>query len=67
MKMAHGSFGQMEPFDYQQGDDWPTYVERLGQYFTANNIANAKKVATLVGPKSCSLTRDLVAPAKPAE
>ena len=37
--MAHGAIGQIEPFDYQQGDDWPTYIERLEQYFKANNIA----------------------------
>ena len=64
--MANGTIGQIEPFDYQQGDDWPTYVERLEQYFQANNIANAKKVATLltvVGPKTYSLMRDLLAPA----
>ena len=42
--MAHGAIGQIEPFDYQQGDDWPIYVERLEQYFKANNIADAKKV-----------------------
>ena len=62
--MAHGTIGQIEPFDR------PTYVEQLEQYFQANNIANAKKVVTLltvVGSKTYSLMRDLLTSAKPAE
>jgi len=69
--MAHGTIGQIKPFDYQQGDDWPTYVERLEQYCKVNNIAEAKKVATLltvVGQRLIySLMRNLLAPAKPAD
>jgi len=63
-RMAHGTIGQIEPFDR------PTYVEQLEQYFQANNIANAKKVVTLltvVGSKTYSLMRDLLTSAKPAE
>ena len=70
MRMAHGTIGQIEPFDYQEGDNWPTYVKQLGQYFQANNIANAKKGVTLLtvaGSKTYSLMRNLLAPAKPAE
>ena len=60
----------MEPFDYESGDDGPTYVERLEQYLSVNNGQEKKKVAVLVtimGAKSYSLMQNLVAPSKPAD
>jgi len=68
--MAHGTIGQIKPFDYQQGDNWPTYIGTLEQYFKANNITDAKKVAillTAVVLKTYSLIRKLLVPAKPAD
>ena len=67
--MARTMLGQMELFDIE-GEDWPTYVERLEQFFTANDVNTAeKKVATLltvVGAKTYAMIKDLVAPNKPA-
>ena len=61
----------MEPFDYESGDDWPTYVERLEKYLLANNVTKEnKKVAvmvTVMGAKAYSRLRNLVAPDKPAD
>ena len=59
----------MEPFQLG-AEDWEQYVERVSQYFVANDIANDKKVAVLltsVGQKAYSLMSDLTAPRKPAE
>ena len=68
--MARTMLGQMEPFDIEEGEDWPTYIERLEQFFTANDVNTAeKKVATLltvVGANTYALIKDLVAPNKPA-
>ena len=64
--MATGIVGQMEPFNCEQGEGWSTYVERLEQYFAANDITTgAKKVAvllTVVGPEAYGLIRDLLTP-----
>ena len=61
--------GQMETFNYDSGDDWPTYVERLEQFFTPNGATEEeKKVAVLVtvmGAKAYGLLQNLVAPDKP--
>ena len=60
--------GHVEPF--QLGvEDWDQYTERLEQYYIANEIAAEKNVAvllTMVGAKTYSLLRDLIAPTKPA-
>ena len=61
----------MEPFDYESGDDGPTYVERLKQYLSVNNVTEEKKkvavLVTIMGVKSYSLMQNLVAPSKPAD
>ena len=61
----------MEPFDCEQSESWPTYTERLEQYFAANDITSAaKKVAvllTVVSLKTYGLIHDLLAPEKPAD
>ena len=61
----------MEPFDYESGDDWPTYVEWLEQYLSANNVTEEKKkvavMVTVMGAKAYSLLRNLVAPDKPTD
>ena len=68
--MAKGIVGQMEPFNCEQGEGWSTYVERLEQYFVANNITTGTKevavLLTVVGPEAYGLIRDLLTPDKPA-
>ena len=63
--------GQMEPYDLDKGEEWANYVERLQQFFIANKITEAeRKVAvllTVIGSKTYSLLRNLLAPAKPAD
>ena len=47
-----------------------TYLEHVDQYFTANSVANAKKVPALltaVGPTTYSLLSDLFAPDAPKD
>lgn len=63
-------YGKIEEFKTDTGD-WTEYVERLTQYFVANDIeANEKKRAILLsvcGEKTYGLLRSLVAPSKPGE
>ena len=62
--------GKLEPFEPGQSD-WLLYIERLEQFFVANDIGeDKKKVATLltaIGATGYSLLRNLVSPAKPAD
>lgn len=63
------TFGKIEPFE-EGGEDWPPYVGCLQAYFVANDVSDAKKQATFFnccGPKTYSLLRDLVKPAKPQD
>ena len=61
--------GHIEPFDIQN-DDWSLYIERLGQFYIANEITtNAKKVAvllTVIGTKAYELLHSLLAPELPS-
>ena len=60
--------GKIEAFD-ETNDDWNAYVERLEQYFIANEIKDNKQVAvmlSLMGNKTYGLLRNLAAPAKPS-
>ena len=64
------TLGTVEPFD-PESDDWPTYSERLEQFFLANRITDyaGKRVAaflTVIGPKAYTLLRNVLAPDKPA-
>ena len=64
------TLGTVEPFD-PESDDWPTYAERLEQFFLANRITDyaGKRVAaflTVIGPKAYTLLRNVLAPDKPA-
>ena len=54
--------------EYTSAEDWASYVERMDQYFLANDVS-AKKQAiflSVVGDKTYTLIRDLVAK-KPTE
>ncbi len=52
-------------------ESWVEYVERLEQYFIANDIADANKkraiLLSVVGASTYHLLRSLVVPAKPSE
>ena len=66
--MATGYIGKIEPFD-DSVESWNSYVERLEQYFTVNEIDDEKKVPallTLLGGKTYGLLRNLTLPDKPA-
>jgi len=61
------NIGRIDPFDETE-ESWGNYVERLEQYFEANEVDNAKKVSsllTLIGGTTYSLLRDLTFPDKP--
>ena len=58
----HRSVGEYRP----ESEDWTAYTERVGHYFTANDIADdGKKRAiflSVCGPSTCSLIHSLVSP-----
>ena len=60
--------GKIDAFD-EANDDWNAYVERMEQYFIANEIDKDKQVAvmlSLMGNKTYGLLRNLAASAKPS-
>ena len=66
--MATGLLGHIEPFD-SVAEEWPQYVERLEQFFVANDITgedNAVKrratFLTVVGRSAYNLLRSLIVP-----
>ena len=65
---AKHSYGNIGEFD-QAVENWDAYIERMEQYFLANDItADAKKKAILLstcGPSTYSRIRSLAAPDKP--
>lgn len=51
-----------------ENESWSAYIERLEQFFEANNIGEVKYVATLLsvmGATTYGLLRNLVQPNKP--
>ena len=59
--------GKLSEFD-STVEDWPTYVDRLDLYCTANGIKDDQKKAVLLtqmGAKTYGLLQSLVLPAKP--
>ena len=62
------AIGKIESF-HDTKENWETYVERVEQFFLANDIDDDHKVPTLlslIGGKTYTLPRDLLAPEKPA-
>ena len=62
------TIGKIESFDDTK-ENWETYVERVEQFFLANDVDDDHKVPTLlslIGRKTYTLLRDLLAPEKPA-
>ena len=65
---AMNSIGKLEEFDERRGD-WTAYIERVEQYFLANDVDDEKKVPvllTVIGGKTYSLLRTLTSPDKPS-
>ena len=66
--------GKLEPFDQTDQEDWPQYIERLEQFFEANDLSGEDKAAkrratflSVIGPGPYKLLRSLLAPAKPTD
>ena len=63
------TYGRLREFQ-SETESIAAYLERVEVFFSANDIAADKQVAvflSVVGGKTFSLLRDLVAPAKPQE
>ena len=61
-----GYIGKIENFD-DSIEQWPSYIERLEQYFAVNEISNEKRVPallSLIGGKTYALLRNLTTPDK---
>ena len=64
---TYGKIGEFK----ESEETWTQYVERLEQYFLANEVTDATKkraiLLSVCGSKTYALARDLLQPAKPAE
>lgn len=65
--------GKIDPFDPEQ-EEWPQYVERLDQFFEANDLTGDEKATkrratflTVIGPGPYKLLRSLLSPVKPTD
>ena len=65
--------GKVDVFDTQH-EEWPQYVERLDQFFEANDLTGDAKATkrratflTVIGPGPYKLLRSLISPAKPTD
>ena len=62
--------GAIESFDLER-DNWLAYIERIEQYFIANEITTEEKkrgvLLTVIGSETYNLLRSLVSPEKPSE
>ena len=67
--MATATFGVVEQFDVKGGENITEYVERLNEYFIANDIIDGRKKAaiflTVIGQDAYSLLKNLLSPAAP--
>jgi hypothetical protein len=66
----HGNFASWKDrYVDESREKWESYIERLEQYFLANDVDNGKKIPVLlsvIGGPTYSLLKDLNAPDKPA-
>ena len=57
--------------EYSSTKDWASYVERMDQYFLANDVTDAAKkraiILSMIGDKTYKPIHDLVTPKKPTE
>ena len=64
-----GQLGKIECFD-ETLEPWDTYIERVEQYFKANEVQDEKKapaILSLMGAKTYSLVKSLFAPDAPGD
>ena len=65
--VTYGKIGEFR----ESEETWTQYVERLEQYFLANEVEDAAKqraiLLSVCGSKTYALVRDLLQPANPAE
>ena len=65
--VTYGKIGKFR----ESEESWTQYVERLEQYFLANEVEDAGKqrviLLSVCGSKTYALVRDLLQPARPAE
>ena len=65
--VTHGTIGEFQ----NAQESWQSYVERLQQYFVANDVRTAEKqravLLSAVGGQTYQLIRNLLAPTKPTE
>ena len=62
------SYGRIKEF-HPEEESIESYLERVELFFTANEVADEKKVAvflSIIGSKTYAILRNLVAPAKPS-
>ncbi|KAK9513169.1 hypothetical protein VZT92_026728 [Zoarces viviparus] len=62
-------FGRIDEFK-PENEQWSAYIERMEQFFEANDVAEDKQVATLLsvmGAATYGLLRNLVQPRKPKD
>ena len=71
--MMAALLGRIDSFDPEQ-EEWAQYVERLVQFFEANDITGEDKAAkrratflSVIGPTPYKLLRSLIAPTKPTD
>ena len=63
------AFGELKQFE-PEFEKISSYLEHLKLYFTANDIAEGRRVAvflSVIGAKTYSLLRDLVSPTSPKD
>lgn len=63
------TFGRIEPFE-GGGDEWLAYVERVHEFFFANDVLAAKTRSIFLsccGPRTYCLLRNLVKPRAPQD
>jgi len=62
------SYGKIQEYS-EEGEDFESYIERVEQYFSANDIEDKKKVPiflTVIGPKTYAILKNLLSPDKPS-
>ncbi|KAH7965753.1 hypothetical protein HPB49_010418 [Dermacentor silvarum] len=62
-------YGSLDPLDSDSGP-WREYLERMQQFFAANEVPGAKKRVVFLsccGSRTYSILRSLLAPNKPTE
>ena len=64
---THGTIGEFQ----NAQESWQSYVERLQQYFVANDVRTAEKqravLLSALGGQTYQLIRNLLTPTKPTE